>query len=132
MLPSIYVVILDPSKSNSRVVPICIDSATTIMMKFVCNTTEGSLIWETSSTASNYLFDQNLGRQSPKSLGVFTLYRDGVAVNMATTFASAVNSTAVLTDPVQLSHDGVTLKCSEYTDLTKYSKVVLSVLQGKS
>ena len=43
---------------------------------------------------------------SPVTLGNFTLSRDGAN-------ATAVNSTAVLTDPVQLSHDGVTLKCTE-------------------
>ena len=97
---------------------------------FVCNTTEGGLLWETSSAISNFIYDENLDRQSPIILGNFTLYRDGVAVNMVTTLATAVNSTAVLTDPVQLSHDGVTLRCSEDSDLNKFSEAVLSV--GKS
>ena len=96
---------------------------------FVCNTTEGSLLWETiiSSTILNFLYDDNLSRQSPKSLGNYTIYRNGVAVDMTTSMATAVNSTAVLTDPVQLSHDGVTLKCYENTDLDQYSEAVLSV-----
>ena len=120
--------ILDPSKSNSRSVPVCIDSTTVV---FVCKTTEGSLLWESSSTSSNCIYDEDLSRLSPKILGVFTLYRDGVAVDMTTTFATAVNSTAVLTDPVQLSHDGVRLRCSENKDPNnKFSEAVLSV-QGK-
>ena len=48
-------------------------------------------------------------------------------MDMTTSMATAVNSTAVLTDPVQLSHDGVTLKCYENTDLDQYSEAVLSV-----
>ena len=121
------VVILDPSESNSRSVPVCLGS----MPVFVCKTTEGSLLWESSSTSSNCIYDENLSRQSPKILGDFTLYRDGVAVDMATNFATAVNSTAVLTDPVQLSHDGVTLRCSENIDPNnKFSEAILSV-QGK-
>ena len=119
----IDVEILDPSKSVSRFVLVCLGSTPV----FVCNTTEGGLLWETSSALANYLYDENLSRQSPRTLGVFTLYRDGVAVNMATNLAAAVNSTAVLTDPVQLSHDGVTLRCYEDADLTKYSEAVLSV-----
>ena len=105
---------------------VCLES----MPVFVCNTTEGSLLWDTNSTSANCVYDENLNRQSPKILGVFTLYRDRVAVNMATMSATAVNSTAVLTDPVQLSHDGVTLRCYENSDLTKYSETVLNV--GKS
>ena len=109
------VIVLDPSLSVSRPVLVCPGT----MPVFVCNTTEGGLLWETSSTNANNLYDENLNRQSPRTLGNFTLHRDGVAVNMATNLATAVNSTAVLTDPVQLSHDGVTLRCYETTDLTK-------------
>ena len=119
-------IVLNPSLSESHTVLVCLES----MPVFVCNTTEGSLLWETNSTSANCVYDANLNRQSPKSLGVFTLYRDRVAVNMATMSATAVNSTAVLTDPVQLSHDGVTLRCYENSDLTKYSETVLNV--GKS
>ena len=99
--------VLDPSPSKSRNdVLVCLGS----MPVFVCNTTEGSLLWETiiSSTISNFLYDDNLSRQSPKILGNYTIYRNGVAVDMTASMATAVNSTAVLTDPVQLSHDGVT------------------------
>ena len=117
------VIKLDPSLSVSRPVLICPGS----MPVFECNTTEGSLLWETSSTSGNNLYDDNLNRPSPKILGNFTLYRDGVAVNMTTNLATAVNSTAVLTDPVQLSHNNVTLRCSEDSNLTKYNEVVLSV-----
>ena len=97
---------------------------------FVCNTTEGSLFWETSSTDVNCVYDENLNRQSPKDLGDFILYRDGVSVSMTTNFATAVNSSAVLANPVQLSHNGVTLKCYENTDLNQFSEVILNV--GKS
>ena len=119
------VIVLDPSLSVSRPVLVCPGS----MPVFVCNTTEGSLLWETiiSSTISTFIYDENLGRQSPKILGNFTLYRDGVAVDMTTSTATAVNSTAVLTDPVQLSHDSVTLRCSEDSDLNKFNEAVLSV-----
>ena len=117
------VIVLDPSLSVSRPVLVCPGT----MPKFVCNTTEGGLLWETSSTSSNFIYDHNLNRDSPRILGNFTLHRDGVAVDMTTNLATAVNSTAVLTDPVQLSHDGVTLRCSENTDLDKFSEAVLSV-----
>ena len=122
------VIVLEPSRSKIRPVPVCPGS----MPVFVCNTTEGGLLWETSSAISNFIYDENLDRLSPRTLGNFTLYRDGVAVNMNTNLATAVNSTAVLTDPVQLSHDGVTLRCSENSlNVTKYySEAVLSV--GKS
>ena len=98
---------------------------------FVCNTTKGSLLWATSSTSSNFIYDANDKRQSPRALGNFTLCRDGVNVDMNTMLATAVNSTAKLTVPVQLSHDGVTLRCSEDSNPNKYyDEVVLSV--GKS
>ena len=120
-------IVLNPSLSESHAVMVCPGS----MPVFVCNTTEGGLLWETASSAiSNFIYDENLDRQSPIILGNFTLYRNGVAVDMTTHLATAVNSTAVLTDPVQLSHDGVTLRCSEDSDLTRYNEAVLSV--GKS
>ena len=103
---------------------------------FVCNTTEGSLQWETNSApAANWEYDNNLKRKSPEKFGNFTLYRNGVhevlAVNVNdANKTAAVNSTAVLTDPVQQSHDGVTLRCSENSNLSKFSEAVLSV--GKS
>ena len=118
---------LNPSLSGtiaSRPVLVCPGS----MPVFVCNTTEGGLLWETNSTNTNNNFIYNeKDKTSPRILGNFTIYRDGVAVNMTTSTATAVNSTAVLTDPVQLSHDGVTLRCYEDSDLTKYSEAVLSV-----
>ena len=100
---------------------------------FVCNTTEGGLLWETSNglASSNFLYDGN-DRESPRMLGIFTLHRDGIdkVVNGSITFARSVNSTAVLNDPVVSSHDGVTLKCFEDSNTTKSSEVTLSV--GKS
>ena len=98
---------------------------------FVCNTTEGSLLWETSSApGANWEYDNN-HRDSPKKLGNFTLNETGVAVNPNTNRTAAVNSTAVLTDPVQLSHDNVTLRCSENKDPNnKFIEAVLRV--GKS
>ena len=91
----------------------------------VCNTTNGSLVWETSSAqGTNWEYDVNLQRLSPVTLGNFTLSRDGAN-------ATAVNSTAVLTDPVQLLHDNVTLRCSENSpDLSDFREIFLSV--GKS
>ena len=74
------VIVLNPSLSESHTVLVCLES----MPVFVCNTTEGSLLWDTNSTSANCVYDENLNRQSPKILGVFTLYRDRVAVNMAT------------------------------------------------
>ena len=118
--------LLDPSLSENRPVLVCLGS----MPVFVCNTTEGALLWETSSTLANCIYDSNLNRQSPKILGIFTLYRDEVSIDMNTNSSTAVNSRAILTNPVQLSHDGVTLKCYENTDLSKFSEVVLNV--GKS
>ena len=118
---------LDPSPSRSSVdVLVCLGS----MPVFVCNTTEGSLLWETSSTVANCVYDEDLLRESPKVLGYFILHRDGVFVSNATTFATAVNSTAMLAVPVQLSHDGVTLKCYENTDFNQFSEIILNV--GKS
>ena len=119
-------VLLDPSLSASRSVLVCLGS----MPVFVCNTTEGSLLWETSSTLVNCIYDNNLNRETPKNLGVFTVYRDEVFIDMNTNFSTAVNSRAILTNPVQLSQNDVTLRCSENTDLTKFSEVVLNV--GKS
>ena len=131
--PHVYFVanirILDPSQPGNRSVLVCPGSKPV----FVCNTTEGGLLWDTStsftnnSTSSNFLYDANLNRQSPRILRNFTVYRDGVAVSMTTMLATAVNSTAILTDPVQLSHDGITLKCLEDSDLTKFSGAILSV-----
>ena len=100
------IVILDPSNSSgsrTRGLLVCLNST----VVFVCNTTKNSLVWATSSAqGSNWKYDENPERHSPVTLGNFTLSRDGAN-------ATAVNSTAVLTDPVQLSHDGVTLKCTE-------------------
>ena len=118
---------LDPSSSKSSDdVLVCVGS----MPVFVCNTTEGSLLWETNSSDANCVYDEVLMRESPKDLGDFTLHRDGVFVSNATTLATAVNSTAMLAVPVQLSHNDVTLKCYENSDLNKFSEIILNV--GKS
>ena len=123
----ILVVRLDPSPSKSQVdVLVCLGS----MPVFVCNTTEGSLLWGTNSTVASCVYDEDLMQESPKVLGDFILHRDGVFVSNATTFATAVNSTAMLAVPVQLSHNDVTLKCSENTDLNQFSEIILNV--GKS
>ena len=93
---------------------------------FVCNTTKNSL--EFGRPAQLKVLTGNMMKilkdTHHVTLGNFTLSRDGAN-------ATAVNSTAVLTDPVQLSHDGVTLKCTENSpNLSDYTEVVLSV--GKS
>ena len=89
---------------------------------FECQTTHGSLLWETSSTAANHIFDNPA--QSPKVLGIFLLHLDGILLTNGT--VSAVNSTAVVSN-VQPSYNGTTLKCSEDADLSMFSEAVLKV-----
>ena len=95
---------------------------------FVCNTTMGSLLWETSSTTSNHVF--NNPTQSSSTLGIFQLHLDGISQTNASGTVKAVNSTAVVSD-VLLSYDGISLKCSEYADLSIFSETILR-LKGKN
>ena len=92
---------------------------------FFCNTTMGSLLWETSNTTANHLF--NNPAQSPNTLGIFLLYLDGISPTSGP--VKAVNSTAVVSD-VLLSYDGISLKCSEYADLSIFRETILNV-KGK-
>ena len=91
---------------------------------FECQTTEGSLLWETSSTAFNHAF--NDPTQPPtRKLGIFLLRLDGI-ISQTNGMVSAVNSTAVV-DNVKLSDSGTTLKCSENVNLSMFSETVLRV-----
>ena len=90
--------------------------------EYKCQTTEGSLLWETSTTAANHVFDNPT--QSSKKLGIFLLQLDGILITNGTVLA--VNSTAVVSN-LQLSHNGTTLKCSEDTDLSMFREAVLRV-----
>ena len=85
----------------------------------------GSLLWETSNTTANHIF--NNPAQSPSMLGIFLLQLDGISPTSGT--VKAVNSTAVVND-VLLSYDGISLKCSEYADLSIFSETILRV-KGK-
>ena len=86
---------------------------------FECQTTEGGLLWETSSTGANHVFDDPL-QPSTRMLGIFLLRLDGISNG------GTVNSTAVV-DNVTLSDNGTTLKCSEDVDLGMFSETVLIV-----
>ena len=89
---------------------------------FECQTTKGSLLWETSSTHANHIYDNPA--QSSKMLGIFLLHLDEILLTGG--IVSAVNSTAVVSN-VQPSDNGTVLKCSEYTDLTMFRETVLRV-----
>ena len=91
--------------------------------EFQCQTTEGSLLWETSSTALNHVFDSP--SQPSRMLGIFLLSLDGISL-LTNGTVSAVNSTAVVSD-VQPSYNGTVLKCSEFANLSMFSETVLRV-----
>ena len=92
---------------------------------FICSTTMGGLLWETSSTTSNHVF--NNPTQSSSTLGIFLLHLDGISLTGGT--VTAVNSTAVVSD-VQPSYDGILLRCSEFANLSMFSETILKV-KGK-
>ena len=91
--------------------------------EFECQTTEGSLLWETSSTFLNHVFDNPT--QPPRMLGIFLLSLDGISL-LPNGTVSAVNSTAVVSN-VQLSNNGTMLKCSENVDISMFGETVLRV-----
>ena len=90
--------------------------------EFECQTTEGSLLWETSSTVFNHAF--NDPTQPSRTLGIFLLRLDGISQTNG--MVSAVNSTAVVSN-IQLFYNGTTLRCSENADLNMFSETVLRV-----
>ena len=90
--------------------------------EFECHTTHGSLLWETSSTAANHIFDSPT--QPSKTLGIFLLHLDGISLMNG--MVLAVNSTAVVSN-VQPSYNGTVLKCSEFADLNMFSESILRV-----
>lgn len=92
--------------------------------EFRCQTTEGGLLWETSSTIHNHLFNDP-AQPSRTTLGIFLLRLDGISQTRNGT-VSAVNSTAIVSN-VQLSYNGTTLRCSENADLNMFSEIVLRV-----
>lgn len=95
--------------------------------KFVCNTTAGDLLWETSSApGGNQRF--YLATQSPVTLGVFTLSVEHVS--MMSGMVTGVSSTATTVTSVRPSDDGVTIVCFENTDLTMFEQAVLRVEGG--
>ena len=89
---------------------------------FWCMTTGGALLWETSSTTANFLY--NDASQPPVAFGIFQLRLVGIALNDENETV-AVNSTATTTD-VQLAVNGVTLGCRETTNFA-LAQAVLSV-----
>lgn len=91
---------------------------------FECQTAEGGLLWVTSSTVFNHVFD-NPSNPSTRELGIFLLRLDGISL-LTNGTVSAVNSTAVVSN-VQPSYNGTTLKCYENADLSMFSRVVLKV-----
>ena len=96
-------------------------------VKFVCNTTAGELLWETSSApGANQKFF--LASQLPVTLGAFILSVEHVS--MMSGVVTGVSSTATTVTSVRLSDDGVTLVCFESTDLTMSEQAVLRV-RGK-
>ena len=103
---------------DGAIVPLCPGK----FAKFVCNTTAGDLLWETSSApGDNQIF--SLATQSSVTLGVFILSVEHVSV-------TGVSSTATTVNGVRPSDDGVTLVCFENTDLTMSEQAVLRV-EGK-
>ena len=82
----------------------------------------GSLLWETSNTTANHIF--NNPTQSSSTLGIFWLHLDGISPTSGP--VKAVNSTAVVSD-VLPSYNGISLKCSEYADLSMFSETILRV-----
>ena len=90
--------------------------------EFECQTTKGGLLWETSSAVHNHVFDNPT--QPSRMLGIFLLSLDGISLQ--TNGTVAVNSTAVVNN-VQLSNNGITLKCSENADLSMFSETVMRV-----
>ena len=93
---------------------------------FCCNTTMGSLLWETSNTSANHLF--NNPAQSSSTLGIFRLHLNGILLINGT--VTAVNSTAVVSDLLP-HYNGALLKCSEYADLSISRETILKV-KGKT
>ena len=88
---------------------------------FECQTTEGGLLWETSSsTGANHVFDDPT-QPSTRMLGIFLLRLDGISTD-----GGSVNSTAVVSN-VTLPDNGTTLKCFENVDLSMFSETVLRV-----
>ena len=92
-------------------------------VEFECQTAEGGLLWETSSTVFNHVFDDPT-KPSTRMLGIFLLHLDGISLTNGT--VSAVNSTAVVSN-VQPSYNGTTLKCFENAVLSMFSEAVLRV-----
>ena len=93
--------------------------------EFECQTTKGSLLWELSTTAENFIFDNPAQTELPNiTLGIFLIRLDGISLTGGA--VSAVNSTAVVSN-VQLSFNGTVLRCSEYADLTMFSEAILRV-----
>ena len=90
---------------------------------FKCQTTKGSLLWETSSAHANHIFDAPM--QPPRMLGIFLLRLDGISL-LTNGSVSAVNSTAVVSN-VQPSYNGTVLRCSEFADLMFNETLVLRV-----
>ena len=90
--------------------------------EFNCQTIEGSLLWETSGTTANHVFNSPL--QSPAMLGIFLLSLDEIAQTGG--IVTAVNSTAVVSN-VQTAFNGTVLKCSEFGDLNMFHETVLRV-----
>ena len=91
---------------------------------FECQTTEGSLLWETSSTHVNHIFDNPT--QPSRMLGFFLLRLDGISLLTNGSVVLAVNSTAVVSN-VQPSYNGTVLRCSEFADLSVFIETVLRV-----
>ena len=92
--------------------------------EFECRTTEGGLLWETSSTVFNHVFDDPK-MHSTRMLGIFLLRLDGISL-LTNGTVSAVNSTAAVYN-IQPSYNGTTLRCSENTYLSMFSETVLRV-----
>ena len=92
--------------------------------KFECQTTEGGLLWETSSTIVNQVFDDPT-QPSTRMLGIFLVSLDGIS-QLTNGTVTAVNSTAVVNN-LTLSDNGTTLKCSENADLSMFNEAVLRV-----
>ena len=93
---------------------------------FICMTTGGALLWETSSEAGNRFF--STPSMQPTSLGIFEFRLLGFwqsTVGPHDTTVLEVNSTATATD-LQPDDNRVTLNCSETLSLREVQAVLIA------
>ena len=91
---------------------------------FSCETKLGGLIWRSNSSNDSVLFD-SISQQS-FTLGIFNVSVINVITSTGGTVVE-VNSTAAVSS-IQLSHDGVNLRCIEGNNISIEKEAVIIVL----